>query len=222
MRYCSKCVMLDTKPKLTFNEENNKKATVLFLGNAHSRLFQFFKEKENTIVTNKKITPDFIIKNHIEFIISYNYKYILKEDIINLFDPNKIINLHISYLPWNKGADSNFWSFIKNSPKGVSIHLIDTGIDTGDILLQETVNFEKEINLRNSYNKLQETIQDLFINNWLKIKQGKIIPQKQEKKGTSYLSKDKQDFIKGIEDKWLDIPIKELQAYIKNKDKTRL
>jgi len=37
-------------------------------------------------------------------------------------------------LPYNKGSHPNFWSFIENSPKGVSIHEIDEGIDTGKLI----------------------------------------------------------------------------------------
>ena len=38
--------------------------------------------------------------------------------------------MHISYLPFNRGAHPNYWSFKDNSPKGVTIHFIDNGIDT--------------------------------------------------------------------------------------------
>lgn len=46
------------------------------------------------------------------------------------------MNLHISYLPWNKGADPNFWSCIDGTPAGVTLHHIDAGVDTGDIIAQ--------------------------------------------------------------------------------------
>ncbi len=53
-----------------------------------------FKEKISLIVI-KAIKP--------KFIISFNYKYIIDEDIIEYMG-NRIINLHISYLPYNRGA----------------------------------------------------------------------------------------------------------------------
>ena len=54
---------------------------------------------------------------------------------------NNIINLHISYLPYNRGAHPNFWSFVENTPSGVSIHQVDSGIDTGKIVIQKQINF---------------------------------------------------------------------------------
>ena len=82
-----------------------------------------------------------------DFIISYGYRHILKKDILDKF-PNMAINLHISLLPWNRGADPNLWSFLEDSPKGVTIHYLDYGIDTGDILAQQKVDYIPEDTLR--------------------------------------------------------------------------
>ena len=40
-----------------------------------------------------------------------------------------------------QGAHPNFWSFYDNTPSGVTIHLIDAGIDTGDVLYQKKLIF---------------------------------------------------------------------------------
>ncbi|MBQ3033656.1 MAG: hypothetical protein IJD28_04690 [Deferribacterales bacterium] len=56
-----------------------------------------------------------------DFIISFGYHYMVHKDIVKKFE-NKIINMHISYLPWNRGADPNLWSILENTPKGVTIH----------------------------------------------------------------------------------------------------
>ena len=45
-----------------------------------------------------------------DLIISFGYKHIIKKEVISNSNI-PIINLHISYLPWNKGAHLNFWSF---------------------------------------------------------------------------------------------------------------
>jgi methionyl-tRNA formyltransferase len=49
----------------------------------------------------------------------------------------RIVNLHPSLLPAGRGADPVAWAIIENSKQGVTIHNIDNGIDTGDILYQE-------------------------------------------------------------------------------------
>jgi methionyl-tRNA formyltransferase len=122
--------------------------------------------------------------------ISYNYRDIIKENVINLSN-NKIINLHISFLPWNRGADPNLWSFIDNTSKGVTIHLIDKGIDTGNILLQKELRFdEKRTTLGSSYHTLHREIQELFVANWDKIRKFQIPSSPQQEKGSYHSSKD--------------------------------
>lgn len=150
----------------------------------------------------KKINPDLII--------SYNYRHIIKEDVLNEF--NKIINLHTSLLPYNRGANPNFWSFVEDTPKGVSIHLIDKGVDTGNILFQKEVFFDENIEtLFSSYKMLHTEIQKLFIKNWDNLKINKLKSIKQV--GFSTFHRQNQfEIIKSIiGENVYNIPIVELK-----------
>lgn len=164
---------------------------ILFLSNNEisNKLYLWLKElEENVFLFTKKLSKKVLDEYKPDFIISYNYKYIIKEELLLMF-PNKFINLHISYLPWNRGAHPNIWSFLHDTPKGVSIHFIDKGIDTGDIICQKEVIMETNETLLTSYNKLNNEIQHIFIENWAKIKNNKIEIKKQVEKGsTNYLS----------------------------------
>lgn len=96
-------------------------------------------------------------------VISYGYRHILNQDVIDGFDC-PIFNLHISYLPYNRGAHPNFWSFYDNTPSGVTIHLIDGGVDTGPIVKQQYVNFnESDDTFIKTYAVLIEHIENLFL-----------------------------------------------------------
>jgi methionyl-tRNA formyltransferase len=166
---------------------------ILFLTNNEISLplYNWLKDKgEDVILYKEKIDHLYIEQNNIDFIISYNYKTIIKPELIKLL-PHKIINLHISHLPYNKGVNPNIWSFIENTPCGVTIHEIDRGIDTGDILVQKEIKYDfKTETLASSYQKSNEIIQSLFIENWNDIKNDKIKPQKQIGDGTFHLYKD--------------------------------
>ena len=61
-------------------------------------------------------------------IVSFGYNKLIKKLILK-FVNCPIYNIHISYLPYNKGAHPNFWSFIDRTPHGVSIHKINENID---------------------------------------------------------------------------------------------
>jgi methionyl-tRNA formyltransferase len=115
-----------------------------------------------------------------DLVISFGFQHILKKDLINN-SAAPIINLHISYLPWNRGAHPNFWSFFDSTPIGVTIHLIDEGIDTGPIIYQRHVNFDKDENtFSKTYKRLIKELENLFIDNIDEIisKNFAAIPQK--------------------------------------------
>ena len=51
-----------------------------------------------------------------------------------------IINRHNALLPHNRGRLSPFWvAYRKEKQTGVSIHFLDEGIDSGDIIVQERI-----------------------------------------------------------------------------------
>lgn len=124
----------------------------------------------------------------VEYVVSYNYAHIIKQKVISLF-PHRIINLHTSLLPWNKGASPNIWSFIEGTPAGVTIHEVDAGIDTGDVLLQREILFDyQNETLKSSYEKSHEIMRQLFRDNWTMLKKGAINPKPQS--GTFHSKKD--------------------------------
>jgi methionyl-tRNA formyltransferase len=160
---------------------------VLYLGPNNNSVYSFLNNKYKTQNTEEKITPKELYE--FDWVVSYGYRHILKKEHINS-SKNPIINLHISYLPWNKGADPNYWSWIDNTPKGVTIHAIDEGIDTGDIFTQKEVNFKNNETLSSSYNKLKKEIEILFIDNFENIIKGSILPQTQLQGGSLHYVKD--------------------------------
>lgn len=174
---------------------------ILFLGYPDCKLIEYLRTKYKTISTQKKVDQIFCEKNNIDWIISYGYRHIIKKSLIEKYK-NRIVNLHISYLPYNKGCFPNVWSIIDNTPTGITIHLIDEGIDTGHILVQKKVKIEDSETLESSYNRLNEAIQDLFIENWEKIYQNKILSKRQKECGSYHTLKTSLEFINQLEITW--------------------
>ena len=67
-----------------------------------------------------------------DWIVSYGYRFRVTEEMLDQVN-RQAVNLHISYLPWNRGADPTFWSVAEDTPRGVTIHVMDGSIDTGPV-----------------------------------------------------------------------------------------
>lgn len=139
---------------------------ILYLGPYRKNIIEFLKVYGNIHIEDQILNDENIINESFDWIISYGYRHIISKKLIKAYK-QKIINLHISYLPWNRGADPNFWSFFDNTPKGVSIHFIEEGLDTGDILFQKEIKFNNiNATLASTYAHLSDTIEKLFMNQW--------------------------------------------------------
>ena len=114
---------------------------LLYLG-VKSKLIDFLKNYGDVEFFQEKNLEKEFVKDF-DWIISYGYRFLIGKEILEI-TKNPIINLHISYLPYNRGADPNYWSFIEKSPKGVSIHKIDNSIDRGDIYVQKRIYFKRK------------------------------------------------------------------------------
>lgn len=56
------------------------------------------------------------------------------------FDEARLINVHFSLLPKYKGMYTSAWPLLNGEEEtGVTLHLIDEGIDTGEIIAQKTI-----------------------------------------------------------------------------------
>lgn len=172
-----------------YDSKNQIKCRILFLGYDHNQTVIIDKlVQENCEVwhSSEKIysTEGF------DLVISFGYKHIIPESVLKKADI-PIINLHISFLPWNKGAHPNFWSHYERTPSGVSIHLIDNGIDTGPILFQRLVEFSPdEKTFSQTYSKLIKEIEKLFIDNIHSIIEKKYVEYPQTDVGTYHSVKD--------------------------------
>jgi methionyl-tRNA formyltransferase len=137
--------------------------------------------------------------------VSYGYQHILPKTVLDRF-PDRAINLHIALLPWNRGSDPNFWSIVDGTPKGVTIHYLDEGIDTGDIIAQREVAFADDDTLRTSFEKLRRAIAALFREHWPDIRAGTCSRTSQQGRGSFHRAKEKDRLARLLTHGW-DTPV---------------
>lgn len=72
---------------------------------------------------------------------------LIGEDIISAFS-KRLINLHAGLSPYYRGSGTNVWPFYNRELEyvGMTVHYIDAGIDTGDIILQGKPEFSEDDN----------------------------------------------------------------------------
>lgn len=164
---------------------------ILFLGydESNTSLITFLKSKGYEVShTSNKITPNDVVG--FDWLISFGYRYMISEEVINATN-DKIINLHISYLPYNRGSHPLFWALHDKTPIGVTIHKVDKGLDTGEIYVQKIVEINPSVEtFKTAYEKMIQAIEHLFIENCENILLSKVVPQKQVGKGTYHRKSD--------------------------------
>lgn len=137
-----------------------------------------------------------------DWIVSYGYTRLLAPAVLALCE-GRVLNLHISLLPHNRGADPNFWSWFDGTAKGVTLHLIDPGMDTGPVLAQREVNFDPLAEtLSSSYARLRSEIEDLFAQSWDGIATGRLQPAPQAGRFPVHRAADKQTLFASLPAGW--------------------
>lgn len=114
-----------------------------------------------------------------DLIVVAAYGKILPPDILKI-PVYGCINVHASLLPKYRGAAPIQWAIINGEKKtGITIMMMDEGMDTGDILLQEEVEISEDDNAETLSKKLSELGASLLIKAIKKIEEGSIerLPQ---------------------------------------------
>lgn len=179
---------------------------VLFLTNNSNSLdlYHWLKQRETVHIYSERLLMCQLQNLKPDFIISYNYKYLISRELIEYMN-GRIWNLHISFLPWNRGSNPNIWSFIDDTPKGVTIHQVNEGLDTGKILYQKQCFFdiEKET-LQTTYDKLNKEIVELMKEKWDEMKDGCYSLTEQAGKGSCHVKKELDMLKEKIKFSWND------------------
>ena len=182
---------------------------VLCLGAYGKKLEQYMHlQGDEAVFVEDAIIPGSKLLKDVDILVSFGYKYLLPSQILHQF-PKRAINLHISFLPWNRGADPNLWSFLEDTPKGASIHCLSQRLDAGDILSQEEVNFGAMETLASSYETLMWTVMKLFERDWPEIKKGLKKSIVQPEGGTFHKKKDAEVYRHLLRKGW-ETPVSEL------------
>jgi len=182
-----------------------KKIIIFGYGKKSTKISNYTKDKTNFIFTFKRKININKSLDEFDLIVLYGYRKIVDNFFIKKYY-NKLVNLHISYLPYNRGAHPNYWSWVNKTPHGITIHRVIPKVDAGDILFQKKVNIQiKNMTFKKSYKILRLEMDKFFSQKLSKIIYNDFKLKKQKKIKNNFHKK--KDLPKIMKKNW-DVSIK--------------
>ena len=159
----------------------------------YESVIENFKDSDIEVLSPRRVTKSLV--DHIrvidpDYIFSIYYRQILPKPLLSLAKFSAI-NIHPSLLPNYRGPVPTAW-IIENGEKyfGITIHLMDDGIDTGDILIQEKYLILKNETGFELYTRGMKLGFNLLRKNFSSIINNKIKPKPQVGSGSYYGKKN--------------------------------
>lgn len=122
-----------------------------------------------------------------DIVCSIYYRYIIQSHIIDICK-GKIFNLHPSLLPKYRGCSSVTWAMIQDEKEvGFTYHYIDSGCDTGNIILQKSLDVEEWDTQESLYLRVMFESMKCFIDAFNFVEQG--FPGRKQEGEASYFSR---------------------------------
>ncbi len=122
------------------------KPTSLAISNAKKRNLNTFSFSPKQYVSKEAYEMDILTQlkeRKVDFIVLAGYMRLIGPTILNAYE-NKILNIHPSLLPLYKGKDAVGQALKDNAKQtGVTVHYVDSGMDTGSVIMQESLEVYK-------------------------------------------------------------------------------
>lgn len=145
--------------------------------------------KENSIAIK---TLDEVYETKIDLFLSLEFDQIVKPEKLKT---DNIYNIHFSELPKYKGMYTSVWPILfADSKSGVTLHKIDSGIDTGDIIAQKVFELSEKDRSQDCYRKYIDNSKFLLSEWFTKIINNQIEPKKQLAINSTYFSRKTIDY----------------------------
>ena len=136
-------------------------------------------------IKHKNVNSDKFIstikKYKCDLFVSMSFNQIFKSKIINL-TKYKTINCHAGKLPFYRGRNILNWVLINDEKEfGITVHFVEEGIDTGDIILQKNFQIVDQDNYKTLLEKAYIECANILYDAILLFKKGNVKAYKQNK-----------------------------------------
>lgn len=149
-------------------------AVFLGMNDAGEEVYDWLNERDDVEILallTEKSQLSLIKELRPEIVISSGFEHKVPKEVIDV--PEKgIVNLHPSYLPYNRGSHPYIWPLVDGTPAGVSVHFMSEEIDEGPVIDKEKVEVRPDDTSRSLRDRLMDRQAELFRENWERIREG--------------------------------------------------
>jgi len=126
----------------------------------------------------------------LDYVIGVHFPYVVPPEVLSL--PRQgVLNLHPAFLPYNRGWHTPSWAILEDTPIGATLHFMDEGVDTGDIVHQKRIEISPGHTANSLYGELKELELTVFEEAWPRLLAGDYKRQRQDPSaGSEHKRKD--------------------------------
>jgi methionyl-tRNA formyltransferase len=114
---------------------------------------------------------EFLQRLELDYIVCVHFPYMLRRPVLDTASRG-VLNLHPSYLPYNRGWHTPTWAILDGTPAGASLHYVDESLDTGDIVCQRHAVIDPADTAHTLYARLKKLEVQVFREGWQQIRDG--------------------------------------------------
>jgi methionyl-tRNA formyltransferase len=186
-------------------QENLINIQILGPSKRNARVIKLFEQRGDVVSARE----DLPTKGDADYLISNWFTPIFKKSLIREYT-GRIINIHNAYCPYGRGIYPNLWCSRDGYPIGVTVHLIDKGIDTGPILAHREISWSEDDTLETMYKRLCDASENLFFSIWDDFFAGKITATPQSNTDIYHSQTKSEKLLATLPMRW-DTPISYLK-----------
>ena len=119
----------------------------------------------------------------VDYVIGVHFPYLVPAEVLALPRVGAV-NLHPALLPYNRGWHTPSWAILDGTPFGATLHFMDEGVDTGDIVLQRPVEVRPDDTAHTLYQRALAAELEVFREGWPLLASGDPPRSRQTGEGT--------------------------------------
>lgn len=127
-----------------------------------------------------------------DVVVAVGFRHIVPPEILAVPERG-CLNLHPGLLPETRGFNPNVWSIVEGHPAGATLHYMDDGVDTGDVIARKRVEKRFDDTGRELYERLEAACFELFVETWPEIEADTVEAEPQNDEAAT--THRKRDFV---------------------------